>query len=227
MLLRKYIEDLPLFANIQSTELEKILHCTGASICKYDKGEIVMRGGQTIQKVGVVLSGSVSVLRDDVYGNHAVLERLEENDLVGLLFSIGHLANEDVYLYAIKNCEILLMDAKKLVNGCENYCGSHRQLLRNALTLVVDKNDALIRKQCHMSQHTLRGKITSYFMELSLQKQSRQITIPYKRQEFADYLGVDRSALSAELSRMKRDGLLNFQFEKFELLEPFFNQQGK
>ncbi len=211
-----------LFCGIGRSELEKILRCTGAAVWKYDRGEIIMHGGQPIPKIGVLLTGAVLVVQDDALGNRALLSRVEHNELFGLSLSVAHRFNEDVYLYAESDCEAILMDARRLIDGCEQRCETHSLLLKNALALLANKNIALIRKQCHMARRSLRGKLSSYLMELASQNNAREVCVPFKRQGFADYLGVDRSALCAELSRMKRDGLIDYRRERFTLYDALF-----
>ena len=214
----------PLFCGVCQSELEKILRCTGAAVCKYDRGEMIMRSGQPVPKVGILLAGRVLVVHDDALGNRALLSRLEYNELFGLSLCVARQCNEDIYLYAESDCEAILMDARRLVDGCEQRCEVHSVLLKNALALLAGKNIALIRKQCHMARHSLRGKLSSYLLDLASQNGTREVCVPFKRQGFADYLGVDRSALCAELSRMKRDGLLDYHLETFTLRDALFEQ---
>ena len=213
-----------LFCGIAPDELQKILRCTGAAVCKYDRGEIVLRGAQPIPRIGILLSGSMLVEYNDVSGNRVLLSRLERGELFGMSLSVSALPKEDIYLSADGGCEVILMDARRLVDGCEQQCATHGTLLRNALALLADKNLTLMRKQCHMARHSQRGKIASYLIELSSLSGSREVCVPFKRQGFADYLGVDRSALCAELSRMKRDGLIDYRLERFTLLPALFEQ---
>lgn len=214
----------PLFRDVAPGELERILHCTGAAICKFDKGEIVIRGSQPIPKVGILLSGALLAVHDDLAGNQVLLSHIGQNELFGLSLAASEQANGDIYLYAERGCEAILMDAHRLIGGCEQRCEAHSLLLKNALALLSNKNIALIRKQCHMARHSQRGKIASYLIELSALSGSREVCVPFKRQGFADYLGVDRSALCAELSRMKRDGLLDYRLERFTLFDALFEQ---
>lgn len=211
-----------LFTGIPRTELEKILHCTGAVICKFDKNEIIMRSGEPIPKVGILQAGSILVVHDDAFGNRSLLSRVAPGDLFGLSISISGAKNEDIYLCAETACQTILMDARRLIDGCEHNCEVHGQLLKNTLALLAQKHLELIRKQRHMAQHSLRGKLTSYLTDYAAQCGSREISIPFRRQAFSDYLGVDRSALCAELSRMKRDGLIDYHLEQFTLYDALF-----
>ena len=212
----------PLFFALPEPELARILRCTGAAVCKFERGEVVLRGGQPIPRVGVLLGGSLLSARDDAAGNRCILSHIGENELFGLSMALAGELSEDVSILAETDCEALLLDAGKLLDGCEMQCASHRLLLKNALALLAGKNLALIRKQCHMAQHSLRGKIASYLRERAGSGGPGAVEIPFKRQAFAEYLGVDRSALCAELSRMKRDGLIDYKRERFTLYAPLF-----
>lgn len=212
-----------LFEGIDEADLARILRCTGAVKCRYRKDETILRDNRAMHKIGILISGKVLIARDDVYGNHYLLARASGSELFGLSFSTARFLSEDVYVYAETDCEVILMDARKLLDGCEVQCECHSRLMKNALTMIADKNLALVRKQAHMARHSMRGKIASYLIELAEQSDARQVTVPFRRQAFADYLGVDRSALCAEISRMKRDGLLDYHKQSFTLYDKIFS----
>lgn len=217
----------PLFFEISKDDRERFLRCTGAAVCKYERGETILRGGQPFPRIGILLRGKIFAARDDAAGNRCMLSHMEKNEVFGLSIALMGAVSEDISIIAETDCEALMMDAGKLIDGCSAKCDAHRLLLRNALMLLAGKNLALIRKQCHMSQHSLRGKILSYLRECAGNERKRVVEIPFRRQAFADYLGVDRSALCAELSRMKCDGLIDYRRERFTLYEPLFSWTGK
>ena len=219
-----HISHHPLFAGMTQAEREQVLSCSASGIHRFSRGEVLLRGGQAVPKVGILLEGNVLMVRDDAFGNQSLLSRISFDDLFGLPLCFSMEDTQDVYLFAQTDCQALLLDAQILLQGCEHRCETHRQLLQNTLTILARKNIGLIRRQCHMARHSLRGKIASYLSDLSLQLNANELTVPFNRQGFADYLGVDRSALSAELSRMKRDGLLDYEKNRFTLYDPLFTQ---
>ena len=165
------------------------------------------------------------MVHDDAFGNRSLLSRVAPGELFGLSISVSSAKNEDIYLCAETGCHTVLMDAHRLIDGCEHSCEVHGQLLKNTLSLLAQKHLELIRKQRHLAQHSLRGKLASYLTDYAVQCGKREFSIPFRRQAFSDYLGVDRSALCAELSRMKRDGLIDYRLEQFTLYDALFETQ--
>lgn len=209
-----------LFASMDMDETEKILRCTGAAICKFEKGEMILKSGQPIPRVGILLKGTALIARDDAEGNRLVLSRAMENEMLGLIPLCPEASSEGVYTLAQTDAEVLMLDGRKLIDGCEARCFSHSVLLKNIISIMAKKNYGLIKKQCHMGKRSLRGKLSSYLSEQAELGGSSTFEIPLNRQALSDYLGADRSALSAELSRMKRDGLIDYHREKFRILQP-------
>lgn len=209
----------PLFAGIGEENLLVMLKCLSATIKEYPKHSYIFHYKDTVTSVGIVLSGSVHVIKEDFWGNMMLISQLGQSQLFGESFSCAQLPSLPFSVVAVQDTKILLINYKKIVVTCSSACTFHTRLIQNILKSVAAKNLLLTQKMEHMACRTTREKLLSYLSEQSLKNGSNTFIIPFNRQQLADYLGVDRSAMSAELSRMHRDGLLLYQKNKFTLLE--------
>lgn len=205
----------PLFENLNEREIGSILDCTGARIARFDRGAAVELRNPQEPLIGILLSGSLSLTRYDAFGNRFLLIRAEAGEVFGLSLAMTASGPDDFFLTAASPCEILLLHADRILSGCDTGCDSHRTLYLNMIRLLAKKNLSLIRKQCHMAQRTLRRKLSSFLSEQSGMARSKRFSVKMDRQELADYLGVDRSALCAELSRMRKEGLIDYYRHDF------------
>ena len=203
----------PVFREFASEEVARFLECTDARSVRLDKGGQLMGG----QSLGILLSGSLSMTRYDAFGNRFLLENIEAGEVFGLAAALTGAPAEEFCLLACSACELVLLNPVRFIVGCDSCCISHRKLYFNLMRLLAEKNLCMIRKQYHMAQRTLRRKLASFLSEQSGLAHSKRFSIRMDRQELADYLGVDRSALCAELSRMKKEGLLDYHRHDFYL----------
>ncbi len=218
--MEKYFDLLlasPLFAGIQPEELASMMHCLGARIIDVEKGEPVFLEGEPAGFVGFVLEGAIQVVRDDYYGNRTVISLGEKGDLFGEAFSCAGVDTMPVSGYALADSRVLLLHTQKMLTVCTNACRFHNLLVRNLLQVVANKNLILSRKIQFMSQKTTRQKLMAFLLDQAKQKKSDTFTIPLDRQALADFLGVERSAMSAELSKLHREGILETRGAWFHL----------
>lgn len=213
----EYASHHPLFNGIKSENVGKMLNCSNAEIRKFTAGEIIIEAGGEFHNIGIIISGSVHIMRIDDNGNRFILSQLVKDDFFGMSLTLMDLHNDDVFICAASDCEVLMIGSRRLIYACECNCTEHKTVLQNALTILTNNNIALVRKLCHVSQRTTRLKILSYLNEQASLAHSAKIKIPFDRQGMADYLGVDRSALSAELSKMKKEGVIDFRKNSFTL----------
>jgi len=210
--MKKYLEALSqclLFHDIETSDLETMLNCLDAKTIEIPKGSPVFMEGSPAEFVGVVLSGKVQIVRDDYYGNRSVLTVLEPGELFAEVFSCAELKTMPVSAIALKISTVLLLDCRRVLTSCSNACVFHSQLMKNLLKEMAEKNLAMNRKIRYMSQRTTKEKLMSYLLDQAKQKKSPEFTIPYDRQALADYLGVERSAMSAEISKLKKAGQID------------------
>lgn len=210
--MKKFLEILskcPLFEGIECSELESMLKCLDAKTIGIAKGTPVFLEGSPARFAGVVLSGKIQIVRDDYYGNRSVITILEPGELFAEVFSCAGLKAIPVSAIALKNSDILLLDCRRILTTCSNACDFHSRLLKNLLQEMAMKNLAINQKVRYMSQKTTKEKLTAYLLDEAKQKKSPEFTIPFDRQALADYLGVERSAMSAEISKLKKEGRLD------------------
>ncbi len=208
----------PLFREIEGAELEALLSCLGAKVAIYKKGETVFFCGEHIERFGIVLSGQVQVFQDDYYGNRSILAHIDPGNLFGESFANGEIKTLPVSVIATAESEILFIECYKIASPCSKACVFHRRLIQNMLRIVSMKNVALTQKLEFTSKRTTKEKLLSYLSFQAQKAGGGSFSIPFNRQELADYLFVDRSAMSAELSKLRDDGVLKFDKNRFELL---------
>ncbi|MDR2529422.1 MAG: Crp/Fnr family transcriptional regulator [Synergistaceae bacterium] len=207
----------PLFAGIGEADLRRLLGCLSAVQKRFEKNGFIFRAGDKADSVGIVLSGAIHVLREDFWGNRSILARVESGGLFGEAFACAGVKNLPVSVATVEEAEILLMNCKRILTACPSFRDFHTALIYNLTRILAEKNVMLTRKLEHVTQRTTREKLLSYLSERAKLTGGNAFDIPFNRQELADYLSVDRSAMSAELSRMKDEGLLRYQRSHFEL----------
>ena len=211
----------PLFQGVTAQELEKLLRCLSARERHYEAGEIILLAGERAESVGLVERGRVQVVRDEVWGARTLLTELEPGELFGETFAClpGPEKTLPVTVEAASACQVLLLNYRRLVTCCAGACPFHSRLVENMLGVLAQKNLMLNRRLVHLSRRSTREKLLSYLREQAALQGSLSFTIPFNRQELADYLCVDRSAMSAALSALRREGMLETERSRFVLRE--------
>jgi CRP-like cAMP-binding protein len=212
------LAECDLFAGIAPEQLPALLGCLGTRRRSYRKGEFILRVGGRSDSVGILTCGGADVIREDFWGNRSIIARLGPADLFAEAFVCAGTASLPVSVVSLGDATVLFLDFSRIIGICSNACAFHGTLVKNMLRVLAAKNVALTRKLEDMAQRTTRDKLLSYLSRQALQAGSASFTIPFNRQELADYLSVERSALSAELSRMRTAGLIRCHKSSFELL---------
>ena len=207
-----------LFRGFTQEEAKGILGCLSARASSYRKGEFIFRMGDHIASVGMVLEGSVQIIREDAWGGCQVLAQMGRGQLFGESYACAAGEPLMVSVAALEDSRILFLDVKKMVTVCSSACQFHSRLIQNLLSIMAVRNLMLTAKIDHMGRRTIREKVLSYLSWQSEKEESRDFEIPFNRQQLADYLAVDRSALSAELSKMQREGIIRYSRSHFSLL---------
>jgi len=207
----------PLFYRIEFSDFESMLGCLSAKTVCFKKNDIILLTGDPVTSVGIILSGSVKVIKEDEYGNIAILTELRVPDTFGEVFACAGIAHSPITVQASEDGEALLFDYKRIVFSCSSACPFHARLIENMLRLLAKKNLTLNQKIEILSGRTTREKLLRFFD--AQRGASKKFTIPYNREELAHYLCVDRSAMSGELGRMRDEGLLRFNRNEFEILQ--------
>lgn len=212
------IETIPLFQGIKTEQLSAMLNCLGSFTRTYKKGELLSLSHEKVKNIGLVLSGTVHMIKEDVWGDKTILAIMKEGELFGETFVCGSMPESTVTFQAAENSKILYLSFHKVLHSCTNACMFHHRLIENMVKLIADKNGQLLEKVEVVSKKTLRNKILSYLSMQSQHHGSNYFEIPLGRVELAQYLCVDRSALTRELSTMREDGLIDFDKNTFRIL---------
>lgn len=218
--MKKYssvLKKTQMFSGVSEEEMSGMLGCLGARLKTYQKGEYVLRQGQYMEDITVLVEGSLLIQKDDYWGNRSILGHIGVGEMFGEAYvapESGPLLNDVV---AIEDSAVIFFDVKHILTTCSSACHFHSLVVQNLFFAISEKNRQLVQKLGHMSKRTTREKLISYLSEEAKRQHSSSFTIPFNRQQLADFLSVDRSAMSNELCRMRDEGLLHFEKNRFEL----------
>ena len=207
-----------LFRGTSPEEVRTMLNCLSAESKQFQRGSVIYHAGDVIHSIGLVLSGSVSIENDDVWGNKSILDKVGPGHVFAETYACVPGEPLMISVVAAEPAEILFLDMSRVLHICSNACDFHSKLIRNLLAISSQKNLNLSRRIFHTSSKSIRGRLLSYLSFQATQHGSRDFEIPFNRQQLADYLSVDRSAMSNELSKMQRDGLLRLERNHFSLI---------
>ena len=219
--MKKYLEILkkcPLFDNIEEESLIKMLSCLGAKVEFFDKKYTVFSEGSPAKYLGIVLSGSVQTVQVDYYGNRSILSDMGPSELFAEAFACAEVASLPVSVVADEPCEIMFIDCRHILHTCANGCGFHHQLIYNLMKDLATKTIMFHQRIEVTSKRSTREKLLTYLALQAKKANSNRFDIPFDRQELADYLEVERSGLSAEIGKLKKEGILDNQKNHFVLL---------
>ncbi len=206
-----------LFSGISENELRAILSCLDARIEDFPKGAFVLRTGDVVDSIGLILSGNALVIQEDIWGNRNILSKVGQGQTFATAYACapGSVLNSAVL--AENYVSVMFLNVKRILNICSSACAHHNRIIRNLLGELAQKNLSIKGKLTHMGQRSTRAKIMSYLSAEAQRLGKYEFDIPFSRQELADYLAVDRSGLSIELGKMKKEGLLVFHRNHFVL----------
>ncbi|MCL1815136.1 MAG: Crp/Fnr family transcriptional regulator [Treponema sp.] len=205
-----------LFQGISFSDFERMLNCLSVKPANYGKDDVILLSGNTVGFVGLILSGSVKIISESLDGNNSVLTTLAVPEIFGEVFACAGITQSPVTIQAAEDTEILFFDYKKIITSCNAVCPYHARIIENMLNLIAQKNLMLNQKIEILSKRTTRDKLLCFFD--THRGSAKKFAIPYNREELANYLCVDRSAMSNELCKMRNDGLIAFEKNTFEIL---------
>ncbi len=203
-----FLSKTPLFEDCSPAEVRSMLECLGAKQSTYKKGEYIYRAGDNVHSIGVVLSGGVNIESDDLWGNNSILNHIEAGQIFAETYAC--VPNEPMMVNAVTDsrCEVLFLDIDCVLGICPSACAHHSRLIRNLLAVTAQKNLNLSRRILHTSSKSIRGRLLSYLSFQAAKQGGNIVATPFNRQQLADYLSVDRSAMSNELGKMQKEGLI-------------------
>ena len=219
--MKKYISILKksrLFAGVGEVDIEAMLDCLSAKLRGYKKGEYVLREGEHIDNVMILASGSLNIQKDDFWGNRSIVNHISAGEMFGEAYiapESGPILNDVI---ALEDSVVMFFDFRKILTVCSSACKFHTTVIQNLFFSISEKNRQLVQKLGHMSKRTTRDKLISYLSEQAKRSGSSTFSIPFNRQQLADFLCVDRSAMSNELCKMRDEGLLTFDRSRFTLI---------
>ncbi|MDR0381243.1 MAG: Crp/Fnr family transcriptional regulator [Oscillospiraceae bacterium] len=213
------LRNSPLFQGISDSELVKMTKCLGAREKTYGKGDFIYAAGDFAREIGIVLDGRVHIVRDDAWGNQNIIAEIGVGEMFAEAFVCGGVGVLPVSVVAACGCEIMFADFQRVITQCGSACVFHGLLIRNVVGVLARKNIMLQGKMEHITKRTTREKLLSYLSEQARRHGTRSFEIPFDRQGLADYLSVERSALSAEMSRLKAEGIIDYRKSHFALAD--------
>ena len=219
--MKKYVSVLKrtqLFAGVGDDEIASMLSCLGARLYTYKKGEYVLRQSEHLNDIIVLVDGNLHIQKDDYWGKRSILGQIAVGEMFGEAYvapESGALLNDVV---AVDESSVIFFDVKRIITTCSSACRFHSMVVQNMFFAISEKNRKLVQKLGHMSKRSTREKLISYLSEEAKRHNSSSFTIPFNRQQLADFLSVDRSAMSNELCKMRDEGLLEFEKNQFKLL---------
>ncbi len=212
------IKNCPLFDEINDDQLSILLECINAKDVRFRKNQSVFLEGDPARFIGIVLSGSVQVVLEDYFGNRNIIAIIEPGQLFGEAFACASVKNLPVSVTAVCDSEIMLIESERIITQCEKLCTFHNRIIHNLLHIVADKNLKLNQKIQFTSRRTTKEKLMAFLMYQAKIAKSSSFYISYDRQQLADYLGVERSAMAAEISKLRSEGTIECRKNYFKLL---------
>lgn len=219
--MKNYVKTLlssALFQGVQESDLEAMLGCLGASEKQYQKNDIIILAGTEVKSVGILVEGSAQITREDADGNRAILSELSQSDLFAEAYAAAEYGEVPITVIATSKCKVLWFPFGKVVTRCSSACTFHQLLVENMMRVLALKNIWMNEKMRILSCKTTREKVLTYLYDYRGKVGRDRFTIPFSRNELADFLSVDRSALSRELGKLRDEGYLTFDKNRFELL---------
>lgn len=214
-----FLMKLPIFYNLKKDEIVNILKFFSYSKENFEKNNFIFEIGKPISKIGIILSGEINIIKEDFWGNRNILNKFKSGEIFGEVFALAKVSPNNILVETSQNSKILFLDLTNFSIDNENNSSEILKFLSNIFKISLKKNILFTEKLEHITKKTIREKIISYLSTEALKNRSNSFFIKFDRQELADYLFVERSALSRELSSMKKDGLIEYNKNYFTLIK--------
>lgn len=218
--MEKYLSTLracTLFSQMSDVEIKSLMSCLNVKVKFFDKNSTIIAENTQARYIGIVLSGTARIIQIDYYGNRSILSEIYPSELFGEAFACAEVESIPVTVIANEPCEVMLIDISHILHTCGNNCVFHQQLIFNLMKTLATKNIRFHQKIDIISKRSTREKLMTYLMYQARKAGCNSFEIPFDRQELADYLEVDRSGLSAEISKLRKEGVLESYRKRFEL----------
>lgn len=212
------LKKVSLFKGMDAKDIEEILSCLQGNVKQFIKNQVIILAGDEISSLGIILNGTVQIIREDIMGNRMIVANLCKGEIFGETFASARIKESPVSVVATEPSRILMLSIQRIVTPCKNSCNFHSYLITNLLSLIASKNLYLTNKMELLSKRTIREKIMAYLSYEAQKHHSNSFDIDLNRNELADYLCIDRSAMSRELGRMKEEGIIEFHKNHFTVV---------
>ena len=216
----KPVKNTYMFNGINESEIEGMLKCLNARTMLYKKNEYILRNGETVNSIGMVLEGLALVEKEDIWGNRTIISEISPGSLYAESYACLSKLPAEISVIASDNTTVMLFDIRRILTTCSSSCGFHTKLIQNLLYTIAQKNVLLTKKMEYISKKTIKEKLLAYLSSEAMKAGSPTFNIPFNRQELADFLSVDRSALSSEISRLQKKGIISCRKNAFTILMP-------
>ena len=204
---------------MEESEISSVLECLGSRSQTYPKGDFIFLAGVSVSAVGILLSGEAQIIKENILGDSMIIGSLETGDIFGETFACLGNSAIPVTVIAKELCEVLFIDVSRIVRTCKSACSFHQQMITNLLWIISEKNALLNQKMSYITHKTIRSRLEAYFLDMIEYHKSYEFVIQFNRNELADYLCIDRSAMCRELSNMKSDGIIDYSGKNIKWLK--------
>ncbi len=211
------LKSTKIFRDANEFECQAMMYCFKTKFKTFDKNEKIVTEGDPVTDVVMVLKGSANVLNEDDLGNISIIGRVGFSEIFGLEEVNNKLESYKNNLVAKEKCLVMFMNAHRLMNMCENKCKRHELIIKNLMSMLIDSNKILLEKLNIMSKKSTREKLLAYFTLCAEKNNNTYFEIPFNKTELANYLSVDRSAMSTELNKLKAEGIIDFDKKQYHL----------
>ncbi len=206
-----------LFANIKADEILHIMHCLKSQVKSYQKGQILFQPDETLPAIMLVLAGRIQIELHDYFGNRNIIATIQPAQIFGEVYACNPQLKTNIQAVSLENSRLLFLRIEHLITTCQHNCLFHTRIIQNLLSLLSQKAYTLTNKINYLSKRTTREKLLSYLADCASKAHSNSFTVPFRRQELADFLAINRSAMCTELSKMRQEGIIDFSGNKFSL----------
>jgi CRP/FNR family transcriptional regulator, dissimilatory nitrate respiration regulator len=219
---KEYLEEISkasLFQGIERDALLTMLNCLKPRVCAYNRLDYIVTGGDAYESVGIVLKGAATVSKENAKGNRIVMTRLKQGDIFGEIIAFSRQMTWPATVQAQESCVVLFLSRGKIVGECDRICSWHRTLIQNFLRVISERAMMLNKKVEYLTIKSMRGKISTYFLEQYLKEGTATITLPLNRNELSDFLNVSRPSMSREMSKMRDEGIIDYHLTTVKILD--------
>lgn len=213
------LQKCELFKGIKEENIIQMMSCLKPKINNYKKNDYIVTSGDVLDGLGIVLSGTAAVIKENEGGNRHIMKMMGVGDTFGEIVVFSKKASWPATVVALEKCTVFFLPKNKIISECDNVCPWHRDLVRNMLGIVSNMAIMLNKKVEYLTIKSMRAKINKLILEMYEQSGSKTFMLPMNRNELADFLNVSRPSMSREMSRMKDEGIIDFHKETIKILD--------